>query len=151
MLLRELTLDDLDQLMEIEEECFPALSWHRRDYINEIVQNPYAHFFGIEDQKLLGVIGIWFMFDQSTITTLGVRKAYRKQGLARQLMSYALNEAHRNGVKVCDLEVRVSNIPAIQLYSSFGFDIKGLRKNYYTDNHEDAYLMVKEDSLWQPF
>ena len=39
------------------------------------------------------------------------------------------------------LEVRESNYSAINLYESVGFKIYGKRKNYYADNHEDAYIM----------
>lgn len=42
------------------------------------------------------------------------------------------------------LEVRVSNSRAIALYESYGFEKKSNRKDYYADNHEDAYLMIKE-------
>ena len=42
------------------------------------------------------------------------------------------------------LEVRVSNDKAISLYRKYGFETVALRKNYYEDNHEDAYLMIKQ-------
>lgn len=48
-----------------------------------------------------------------------------------------------NQVEESTLEVRVSNEVAISLYEKYGFIKKGLRKDYYQDNHEDAYLMVK--------
>ena len=42
------------------------------------------------------------------------------------------------------LEVRVSNAVAISLYEKLGFQKGGIRKRYYTDNHEDAYSNVGE-------
>ena len=48
------------------------------------------------------------------------------------------------GVKIYSLEVGVSKQAAISLYQRFGFIQVGLRKAYYQDNHEDAYLMIKE-------
>lgn len=42
------------------------------------------------------------------------------------------------------LEVRKSNQKAIALYQKNGFDIQSIRRDYYQDNHEDAYLMTKE-------
>lgn len=151
MLLRALNLEDLDALMKVEEVCFPSLSWSRRDYVHEMEVNPFAHFYGIEDEDgLCGVIGLWLIYDQSTITTLGVLPEKRRLGYARKLLAYGLKEAHEAGCLSCDLEVRVSNVPAINLYTSFGFAIKAIRENYYADNHEDAYLMVKEGGLlWQ--
>ena len=46
------------------------------------------------------------------------------------------------GADVLTLEVRVSNQLAQNLYKKYGFTIKGLRKAYYTDNREDAYIMT---------
>ena len=46
----------------------------------------------------------------------------------------------------CDnisLEVRISNLPAQKLYESFGFMQVNVRKGYYSDNQEDALLLVK--------
>ena len=42
------------------------------------------------------------------------------------------------------LEVRVSNAPAQNLYRKYGFEVIGRRPRYYTDNHEDALVMVAE-------
>jgi ribosomal-protein-alanine N-acetyltransferase len=39
------------------------------------------------------------------------------------------------------LEVRVSNLKAINFYEKFGFSKDAIRNNYYTDNSEDALLM----------
>lgn len=151
MLLRAISLEDLDELMTIEEACFPSLSWGRRDYVHEIEVNPFAHFYGVDDEDgLCGVIGIWFMYDQSTITTLGILPEKRGRGYAKKLLTYALEEAREAGCKNCTLEVRVSNTPAISLYTSLGFVKKAIRKDYYIDNHEDAYLMELEGGLlWQ--
>ena len=55
-----------------------------------------------------------------------------------------LEACSSKGVKIYSLEVRVSNQSAISLYERYGFKQVGLRKAYYQDNHEDAYLMIKE-------
>ena len=51
--------------------------------------------------------------------------------------------ASQQGCETMSLEVRISNQKAISLYESLGFETKAIRKGYYQDNHEDAYLMVK--------
>ncbi len=48
------------------------------------------------------------------------------------------------GYRNINLEVRISNQKAINLYKKYGFKIVTIRKNYYQDNHEDAYLMIKK-------
>ena len=59
------------------------------------------------------------------------------------MMNYIVEQAELNGCENVSLEVRVSNDKAIKLYEKNGFININTRKNYYDDNHEDAYLMVK--------
>ena len=42
------------------------------------------------------------------------------------------------------LEVRISNTDAIRLYEKLGFERRGTRRGYYTDNREDALIMWKD-------
>jgi ribosomal-protein-alanine N-acetyltransferase len=72
-----------------------------------------------------------------------VKSSFRKQGIAANLVTYIL-EKLKNKVKTCYLEVRVSNLPAINLYKKFGFKICNLRKNYYLLPKEDALIMKLE-------
>ena len=54
---------------------------------------------------------------------------------------------HDNSVESIQLEVRESNLRAINLYKSVGFTEDGIRKNYYpllnTSKRENAILMSK--------
>lgn len=83
------------------------------------------------------------MYEQSQITTVGIEPDYQGQGYGRLLMEEMLALAVSQGCEVMSLEVRVSNHKAISLYKGLGFENQAIRKNYYQDNHEDAYLMVK--------
>ncbi|MEG0277500.1 MAG: GNAT family N-acetyltransferase, partial [Coprobacillus sp.] len=67
----------------------------------------------------------------------------QRQGYAKILMDEMIQFAFEEGCNVMSLEVRVSNQSAISLYEKCGFINQAIRKNYYQDNHEDAYLMVK--------
>ncbi len=144
MLLRMMDLGDLPRIVELEKQLFTS-AWSLEDYDYELTKNDYAHYYVIEDhEEVLGYLGMWFMYEQATITTLGVEEKHQRQGLARKLMTHGLQEAQRAGCTSCSLEVRVSNSRAIALYESYGFEKKAIRKDYYADNHEDAYLMIKE-------
>ena len=71
-----------------------------------------------------------------------VKEEYRSRGIGTKLMSYLVSEAIHHKVINITLEVRVSNIRAINLYKKFGFREVALRKYYYGD--EDAILMEKQ-------
>lgn len=149
MVLRPLGLDDIDDVMKVEHACFPTSHWSIRDFVHEVTSNPFAHYYCLDEEDgITGVLGMWFTYENATVTTIGILPDHRDRGKARALLTYGLKEAHEHGCLSCDLEVRVSNEAAIHLYESLGFENKAIRKNYYADNHEDAYLMVKEGGLY---
>jgi ribosomal-protein-alanine N-acetyltransferase len=84
---------------------------------------------------------MWRIADEGHITNLAVRPGFRRRGFARQLLQDLIDYARKNHIGSLTLEVRVSNLPAIRLYESFGFRVEGRRKNYYADNNEDALIM----------
>ncbi|MDR2488430.1 MAG: ribosomal protein S18-alanine N-acetyltransferase [Desulfovibrio sp.] len=79
---------------------------------------------------------------EAEIYTIAVRAPFRRQGLGRRLLSYALQAASHCGIRRALLEVRPSNTPALALYASMGFAICGSRKKYYTDSGENALILA---------
>jgi ribosomal-protein-alanine N-acetyltransferase len=101
---------------------------------------------GIEPapEPIAGFAGMWQLFDEAHVTTIGVDTPYRGRGFGEAMLLKLLDEAVRRGANVMTLEVRVSNASAMKLYEKYGFTIHGVRPRYYSDNGEDAYLM------WSP-
>lgn len=91
--------------------------------------------------NLVGFAGMWTMYDEAHVTTIGVDPDYRGRGFGEWLLLTLFEEAIRRGTAIVTLEVRVSNHTAQQLYRKYGFSIQGTRKRYYSDNDEDAYIM----------
>lgn len=81
--------------------------------------------------------------DQLHIHNLAVDPQYRRNGYGTTLLWLILEIASNNNIKICHLEVRRSNFPALSLYHKFGFEIIGMRKQYYFKDNEDALLMTK--------
>lgn len=145
-----MVVQDISRVSEIEKTVFTS-AWSAEDFTYELTENPFGHYFVDEiDGVVEGYIGLWILFDQAQITTLGTTLNHRRQGIAKRLMEYGLRHAFQSGAERISLEVRVGNIAAITLYESFGFQRKGIRKDYYQDNHEDAHLMVLErNQAWK--
>ncbi len=91
-----------------------------------------------------GYVGIWFMVDEAHITSIASRDTHRGKGVGELLLIGAVELALLRGSRVVTLEVRVSNEPAKALYRKYDFHEMGVRKNYYTDNNEDAYVMTTD-------
>ena len=144
MLLRAMRLSDLDNIMPLEHQLFSS-PWSKDDYIYELSSNPYAKYYVLEDGKIVGYVGIWITYETAQITTIGIAKERQGEGLSKLLMNKVIEET--KDCEAITLEVRVSNVKAIKLYESYGFKKEAIRKDYYLDNHEDAYLMMKERKI----
>lgn len=90
---------------------------------------------------VLGFAGMWVLYDEAHITTIGVEPGYRGRGLGELLLVAMFDESIRRNATWLTLEVRVSNAPAQTLYAKYGFAVHGTRKRYYSDNNEDAHIM----------
>lgn len=93
---------------------------------------------------IVGFAGMWIMFDEAHVTTIGVHPDERGNGLGELLLVQLFVEAAARGAEMMTLEVRVSNDAAQALYRKYGFERHGVRRRYYSDNGEDAYIM------WSP-
>lgn len=143
MLIRAMELEDLDRIVELEHILFTS-AWNKSDFIYELLENQFSFNYVLEaDNQIVGYVGVWLMYEQAQITTIGVDPAYMRQGLGRMMMQEMIELAMNQGCEKMSLEVRISNQKAISLYESLGFETVAIRKDYYQDNHEDAYLMIK--------
>ncbi|UTR08742.1 ribosomal protein S18-alanine N-acetyltransferase [Evansella sp. LMS18] len=139
--IRFMDLEDLDQVMEVEHNCFPS-PWSRGAFVNELGSNQFAYYLvALSGERIIGYIGVWIIIDEAHITNVAVHSDFRKQGVGEKLLQSSMALAKTLGAKKITLEVRVSNEPAKIMYSKFGFENGGIRKNYYTDNQEDAQIM----------
>jgi len=93
-------------------------------------------------QRIAGFLGTWYMTDEAHIVSVGVKTEYRGYGIGELLIIGAVEQAIARSARVVTLEVRVSNHVARNLYAKYGFEEKGLRKAYYTNDREDAVIMT---------
>jgi ribosomal-protein-alanine N-acetyltransferase len=100
-------------------------------------------------QYIVGFVGTWYLTDEAHIVSVGVRSELRGFGIGELLLIGAAEQAMERDADVMTLEVRVSNQLAQNLYKKYGFSVRGVRKAYYTDNREDAYIMTT-DSVRDP-
>ncbi|MCC6791830.1 MAG: ribosomal protein S18-alanine N-acetyltransferase [Thermomicrobiales bacterium] len=97
-------------------------------------------FFG-DAPHIAGFGGMWCVYDEAHITTIGVDPHYRGRGFGELLLLALFDEAVRRGAIWVTLEVRVSNRVAQRLYEKYGMSVQTVRKRYYSDDGEDAYVM----------
>ena len=139
-----LTESDLDEVMQIEQMSFSA-PWSR-DMFRQDLSFPIARCLaaklpGSEAKSLAGYIICWFVADEVHVTNVAVRLDLRNRGIATRLVEEVLRHARNERMRYCTLEVRKSNDSARGLYRRLGFEARGIRPKYYSDNNEDAVIM----------
>ena len=160
MILREMLVDDLDQVMKIENELFSP-PWTKEGFFTYLTRKD-AMFLVVEEKgEILAYCGLIMVLDEGDITNVAVRPDRQKEGIGHFLMDSLIRLAEQQGVTTIHLEVRTGNGTAIRLYERMGFT-KGnllepsmgignffgmlpetIRKKYYTDPVEDALLMTR--------
>ena len=136
---------DIDEIVRLEERCFPTEPWSRQMFTEEL-ENDLALFVVAEvDGRIAGYLIAWIIVPmECQVGSIAVLPEYRRQGIARQLLGIMLQTCREAGTPDAYLEVRVSNTAAIELYRSLGFAQDGLRKAYYQDG-EDAITMARHE------
>ena len=133
---------DTEALYAVECAVFNA-PWSLDSFEFELSTNPIAHYFVVEyESEIIAYAGIHVIIDEAYITNISVLPKFRQKGVGPKLLSYVIKYASNLGVTHITLEVRTSNTAAISLYKRFGFHIVNIRKNYYYDTGEDAYIML---------
>ena len=137
---REMYYEDLDEVMAIENACF-AVPWTRESMHGELFSLMKFYYVAVIDGKIAGYGGMWHVVTEGHITNIAVAPKYRRMGVGSAIVEKLMQTAKEKEMLGVTLEVRVSNTAAINLYEKNGFVTTGVRKKYYSDNNEDAYLM----------
>ncbi len=98
-----------------------------------------------EVANIVGFSGLWYMVNEAHITTIAAHPNYRGRGVGELMLSSLIGVAYTMRARYVTLEVRVSNYVAQNLYRKYGFSQTSMRKRYYSDNHEDAFVMSTEN------
>ncbi len=139
--IRKMRKEDIDEVYQIECQSFSA-PWTKESLHYELDQNLFAKYIVVEHEKqVIGYCGLWVIMDDAQITNIAVHPNFRGKRIGEALLRFAMQLSREMKAQRLSLEVRVSNHIAQSLYKKVGFEPGGIRKNYYTDNQEDALVM----------
>lgn len=140
------SMPNIFQLADIEKECFGKDAWTIPNLRGEF-SNSYSHFFGAyEDNQLVGYVCVRLMYEEAQICNICVINKYRRRGIASKLLETVAEFALENEAERCELEVNTANVPAVELYRKCGYDVEGIRKDFYRRTRyatRDAFTMIK--------
>ena len=130
-------------IYKLEQACF-SQPWPLEILYEDICVNNNPYYVLSVNGEVVGYAGMWLILDEAHINNICVQPEHRLRGYGKLLLDKLIWSAYKNGADSITLEVRASNEAAINLYKKFGFEIEGLRKRYYEDTGEDAFIMWKQ-------
>lgn len=134
---------DLEEVAAIEKDSMPS-PWSK-ELFEEELKRERAYYFVVEvEGRIAGYMGYWEAPQEAHIINLAIGPSFRNRGLGREMIERCLDFAFKRGARLATLEARESNAAARRLYEKCGFRTVAIRKKYYSDNQEDAIVMIRE-------
>ena len=113
--------------------------------MKDSILSAHTQSWGLFDHsnKLIAFTVISVIFDEAEILDFSVAKHFQGKGFGQKLLSYIMNHLSYKGIEKLFLELRESNVPAVNIYKKYDFKKISVRKNYYRvgDNYEDALVL----------
>ena len=134
-----MSIDDLKEAYKIECEVNPS-PWKYETFLSSF-EVGHKGLICKHDSKIIGFIIFSPINPEAHILSISVTKKIQSKGVGALLLQSMLDQCAAMNYKKIFLEVRISNLQAINFYQKFGFSKDAIRDNYYTDNSEDALLM----------
>ena len=141
-MLRAMRFEDLDSVVEIENRVFPN-PWPRYFFEKDLESKNAIAYVVEENGKIIGYSLGMCIDVELHISNIAVDEDFQRRGLGSEMLREMEKVAVERGCGYAYLEVRTTNVAAIAMYKSKGYDVLFLRKRYYLDGN-DAYVMHKE-------
>jgi ribosomal-protein-alanine N-acetyltransferase len=141
MVIRPLTVDDLDRVVALEAANQPA-PWSEGVFRDELAAENRVYLAADED-GVVGFGGVMLVGDEAHVTNLLVDPEWRGRGIGLELMLGLIAAGLSDGARHLTLEVRSTNEAARGLYARLGLAPVGVRQGYYGD--DDALILWAHD------
>jgi ribosomal-protein-alanine N-acetyltransferase len=131
----------LRQVLSIEGQVYPR-PWTLTLFLSELNLRSSRYYVAARsDGNIVGYAGVMYTLDEAHVTNIAVDPAHHRSQIGTRLLINVTRAALKHGSRHMTLEVRMSNHPAQAMYRRFGYEIEGVRKNYYAETNEDALIM----------
>jgi len=143
MIITEMTKEHVDEVIEINNLSFTTDAWNEQGFYREFNLDYSKKWVGLEDGKVIVYAIFWCHDNEGFMMTFAVHPDYRSKGVAINFLTDVFKLLKAQNINYIELDVRKSNLPAINLYTKLGFKIDRERPSFYSDG-ENAFVMSKE-------
>ena len=151
--LRRFRPSDLERVMYINRVCLPE-NYTTFFFMDLYQRFPETFIVAEEDGEVVGYVMCRIETGIPSFKLLGITRKghvisiavlpeHQREGIAYELMREVMRSMVNYKAKECYLEVRGSNVPAVNLYKKMGFEVARTIQGYYADG-EAAYVMARK-------
>lgn len=141
--IKRVGIEHIDRLHQIDRDNFDD-PWSK-EMLQKELEVETSEYYGIfNDDEILGFCGGWYVLDEYQINKIVIDRPHQNKKLGQMFLVYIMHLYLSRGIKKATIEVRESNTRAIKVYTRAGFDVIGRRENYYQNNGETAFVMIRE-------
>ncbi len=141
MNLRSIQPEDVEAVLEIQAACPEIAQWTLWDY-ERVTRGEMQGWVAEEESTIAGFLVARRVGSDLEILNFAVRPDSRRLGVGASLLRKTLDWGRTFRAEKALLEVRASNLAALEFYEHFGFRVEGRRARYYATPIEDALLLT---------
>lgn len=143
--IREMSASDVEAILTIQAASLDAATWDRGAYEQTLAGvTPNRGIVALFETEVAGFASFRVIDCEAELLNLAVRPDRRRRGVGAQLIQAVMREVTRVGATRLFLEVRESNVAALNLYRRFGFEQQYRRAGYYRNPPEDALALARQ-------
>lgn len=137
---RNMVPADGQEVAKLEMQIFSD-AWSEKSILDTLKQSQAFIVVAEQGNAIVGYCIVYFVLDEAEIARVAVDASLRKQGVGQELLRKTCQICKEKGIERLLLDVREGNENARRFYQAFGFEVDGLRKNFYDNPKEHAVLM----------
>ena len=137
---RKMVPADGESVAKLEAQIFSD-AWSEKSILETLEQPQAFIVVAKRENEIVGYCIVYFVLDEAEIARVAVDSSQRKQGVGQEILKATCQICREKGIERLLLDVRESNETARRFYQAFGFEVDGIRKNFYDDPKEHAVLM----------
>ena len=90
IMIRKMTMDDLDTVVEIEKECF-SVPWSKQGFMDALQKTDAYYIVAVTDDRVVGYCGAYGVCDEADINQVAVTGNYRRSGIGERMVRQLLD------------------------------------------------------------
>jgi len=131
---------DFAHVLAIEQECF-EFPWTAEEFLQCLQQPNCLGMVAEHEGRIVGFVIYETPKSRIFVTNIATDPEYQRHGIARQMIQKLVTKMIYQRRHKIGIEIRETNLPALLCFRALGFRTALIRKNFYEDQSEDAYVL----------